>query len=59
MKPIALASKSPRRSDILKKAGFKFNIIKSDYNEELDNNFFRIKKLKALQKTKLLEHYQI
>ena len=50
MKQIALASKSPRRSDILKKAGFEFNIVKSDYNEELDNKFFSYEKIENLAK---------
>lgn len=52
MRQIALASKSPRRNDILKKAGFKFNIIKSDYNEELDNKFFSYQKIESLAKNK-------
>ena len=52
MKQIALASKSPRRSDILKKAGFEFNIVKSDYNEELDNKFFSYEKIENLAKNK-------
>ena len=36
---IILASASPRRSDILTKFGFKFTVIKSDFNEtnELEN----------------------
>ena len=45
MKQIALASKSPRRSDILHKAGIEFHLVKSDYNEELDNKIFSYKKI--------------
>lgn len=52
MKHIVLASKSPRRNDILKKAGFKFTVVNSDYHEELDNNFFSYKKIETLAKNK-------
>ena len=52
MKQIALASKSPRRSDILHKAGIEFHLVKSDYNEELDNKIFSYKKIETLAKNK-------
>ncbi len=36
MKPIILASKSPRRKELLKQIGFDFDIDPSDYQEEKD-----------------------
>lgn len=52
MKNLVLASKSPRRSEILKKAGFKFDIVTSDYEEELDNKQFSYDKIENLAKNK-------
>ena len=40
-----LASGSPRRKDILEKAGFKFDIIKSNYDEKMDNLDFSVSKI--------------
>lgn len=36
MKTIILASKSPRRKELLKKAGIKFKIVESGLKESLD-----------------------
>lgn len=36
MKPIILASKSPRRKELLEKLGLKFQIIPSDYKEDIN-----------------------
>lgn len=49
---IILASSSPRRKDILESMGLKFEIIPSDYEENLDNFNFDYKKIEhlALQK---------
>lgn len=52
MKNLVLASKSPRRREILKKAGFTFDIVKSDYEEELDNKEFSYNKIENLAKNK-------
>ena len=52
MRNLVLASKSPRRKEILKKAGFIFDIVKSDYEEELDNKEFSYKKIETLAKNK-------
>ncbi len=52
MKNLVLASKSPRRREILKKAGFTFDIITSDYEEELDNKEFSYQKIETLAKNK-------
>lgn len=52
MKNLVLASKSPRRREILKKAGFIFDIVKSDYEEELDNKEFSYNKIENLAKNK-------
>lgn len=38
MKKIILASKSPRRKELLEKAGFKFEIVESDYKEDMTLN---------------------
>lgn len=54
MKHLALASKSPRRSDILHKAGISFYIVKSNYNEELEDRIFSYKKIENLAKNKAL-----
>lgn len=52
MKKLVLASKSPRRNEILKKAGFNFSIITSDYEEELETREFSYEKIEALAKNK-------
>ncbi len=52
MKNLVLASKSPRRKEILKKAGFTFDIVTSDYEEELDNKDFSYRKIENLAKNK-------
>jgi septum formation protein len=36
--PIYLASKSPRRHEILKNAGFNFQIMKQDFDETIPSN---------------------
>lgn len=36
MKPIILASKSPRRKELLEKLGLKFQIVPSDYEEDIN-----------------------
>ncbi|MDH4263170.1 MAG: Maf family protein [Spirochaetia bacterium] len=38
MKPIILASASPRRKELLEKIGLKFTIISSDYVEDMKSN---------------------
>lgn len=52
MKQLALASKSPRRSEILQNAGITFIIVKSDYEEELCDKIFSYKKIETLAKNK-------
>ena len=48
MKKIILASGSPRRRDILTKAGLEFEIIPSEYEEVLDNHIFTAEKIEKL-----------
>ena len=52
MKELVLASKSPRRREILQKAGLNFVIKKSDYEEELSNKIFTYEKIETLAKNK-------
>ena len=52
MKKLFLASKSPRRKAILEKAGIKFSIINSDYDEELNDKHFSYEKIETLAKNK-------
>ncbi len=52
MKELVLASKSPRRREILQKAGLNFVIKKSDYEEELSDKIFTYKKIETLAKNK-------
>lgn len=52
MKNLVLASKSPRRREILKKSGFDFSLVNSDYEEELSDNIFSYKKIENLAKNK-------
>ena len=54
MKNLVLASKSPRRRDILTKAGFDFSLVNSDYEEELFDNKFSYAKIENLAKNKAL-----
>jgi septum formation protein len=54
IKSIILASKSPRRKDLLKKAGIKFKIVESKFDEQIDpklNPKEQVKKL-SLEKAK-------
>ncbi|MBB5174389.1 Maf family protein [Texcoconibacillus texcoconensis] len=39
MKPLILASASPRRKDLLEQAGISFSIVVSDANEQIDEQF--------------------
>ncbi len=54
MKPIILASKSPRRKDLLEQIGISFEIDPSDYQEEKDLNLkpHEFAKYLSLQKAK-------
>lgn len=52
MKNLVLASKSPRRREILKKSGFDFSLVNSDYEEDLSDNIFSYKKIENLAKNK-------
>ena len=52
MKKLVLASKSPRRIEILRNAGYVFDIVKSSYEEELDNKNFSYEKIENLAKNK-------
>jgi len=54
MKKIFLASKSPRRKQILTDAGIDFNIINSSYDEQLDSHDFSYSKIEALALNKAL-----
>lgn len=54
MKKLFLASKSPRRNEILKNAGFQFEIVTSNYEEELDSKVFSYEKIETLAKNKAL-----
>jgi len=48
MKKIILASSSPRRRDILEKTGLEFEIIPSDYEENLEDLNFTYEKIENL-----------
>ena len=52
MNKLFLASKSPRRFEILKQAGFQFDIIDSSYEEELISKEFSYTKIETLAKNK-------
>lgn len=52
MKQLVLASKSPRRREILQKAGLNFVIKDSDYEEELSDKIFTYEKIETLAKNK-------
>lgn len=55
MKDLILASASPRRKEILSKAGLIFEIIPSKYDEKLDSKIFSYKKIETLALNKALE----
>ena len=55
MKKIILASGSPRRREILKKAGLEFEIRPSDYEEVLDNHIFTPEKIEKLAYNKAFD----
>ncbi len=48
MKKIILASNSPRRKELLRKAGIEFEIRPSGYNEQLNNYDFSYTKIENL-----------
>ena len=48
MKKIILASTSPRRKELLKKAGINFEIIAPDYDENIINKIFTYEKIENL-----------
>ena len=54
MKPLALASKSPRRKEILTNIGLKFDIVNSNYEEEFEDMNFSYEKIETLAKNKAL-----
>ncbi len=54
MKKIILASGSPRRRELLKKAGLTFEIHPSSYDEHLDSHIFSYKKIEELAYNKAL-----
>ncbi len=55
MKKIVLASGSPRRREILKRAGLEFEIHPSNYEEVLDNHDFTPEKIEKLAYNKALD----
>ena len=55
MKKLILASGSPRRREILKKAGLEFEIHPSDYEEVLDNHIFTDEKIEKLAYNKAVD----
>ncbi|MDD3593642.1 MAG: Maf family protein [Candidatus Gastranaerophilales bacterium] len=48
MKKLILASASPRRRELMKEAGLEFEIIKSDFEENLEDDVFYYEKIEAL-----------
>src|SRR5574344_2253429 len=54
-KKIVLASASPRRKDILSTLNFSFEVLPSDFDEELENNFYTPAKILNLAYNKALE----
>ncbi len=52
MKKIILASTSPRRREILKKAGFNFEVISPNYEEQAGNRLFSYEFIELLAKNK-------
>lgn len=55
MKKIVLASSSPRRKEILEKLGINFEIVKSNYEENLDSLEFSYSKIEELALNKALD----
>jgi len=55
MKKIILASKSPRRQELLKKLGLPFEIIQSHYDENLEGKKFTYELINNVSKNKALE----
>ncbi len=54
MKKYILASSSPRRRDLLKKAGYEFEIIKPDYDENILNKAFSYDLIENIAENKAL-----
>lgn len=52
MKKIILASTSPRRKELLEKAGINFEIIAPDYDENIINNIFTYQKIENIAENK-------
>ena len=52
MNSIILASTSPRRKEILKKAGIEFKIISPDYDENILNKMFSYKLIESVAENK-------
>ena len=52
---LILASASPRRKEILQKAGYNFKIIKSDYNEDILNKEYSTFLVENCAKSKALD----
>lgn len=48
MKKLILASASPRRRELMKEAGLEFEVIKSDFEENLEDDIFSYEKIEAL-----------
>lgn len=48
MKKLILASASPRRKELLTKIGLNFDVIPSNYDEQLSDNNFSYKKIETL-----------
>jgi septum formation protein len=55
MKRIVLASQSPRRKDILKQIGLKFEILPSEIKEEIDNKKTIIDNVKTIALNKAMD----
>ncbi len=52
MKKIVLASTSPRRKEILKNLGLKFETISPKYDENIENKIFSYEKIEEIAKNK-------
>ncbi len=52
MKKIILASTSPRRRELLKQAGFSFDICPPDYEEHMENKLFSYEFIKSIAENK-------
>lgn len=53
MKHIFLASKSPRRKEILKNIKIDFSIVESDYNEKISSDTFSYEQIELIAKNKV------